>query len=893
MEQQQKRKWAKATGTRLESFLQVARCLAAVVVGVFGLSCIIATGGGGGDTASNSSQSAAAAVAGFEVPSEVSAVPTNNSSDAASMRRSLFRALRLKYRAATDSGTDYSNASTRKYVQEHALEQFDIIEQVMSALEQTHYSDAENIDAGPYKSMVAWTDENNGVEVKQLEPWIVDSAAITEDGESVLRVRCWIEEVGEGGVRIVKAELKIYESATKNEDGSYADYGVWTLNVKFPEGGDSQPYFVANASKGADGQAIVKIHESRKESFPGADAPLTCELKAIMYRSAASGYGQVSYPDYEKMFGKDAPEHPTEADLTESVKYAFNSDYLAVQKEGTATQYKDRNGTTEMTHRYGVFNAQTGADAMKTKSFGFPISYTSNNNKVHGYYGAWQGRHQIWAGGNGASIAEGTVVSRVDLAPGASAETYTVGKTFNGTFVKRTYVSADLDDIKNIPVEIWVNENYNLTYEGGIWKYCPQMDWGAQGGPQCAVALVNFEEKVGLDALIVGENDNKKNVWISRGGGQGQPTNYVYEKASSANSGDGFYEASEVNHRFVAITPRVKLNPAVNGDLWVNIGGSIYVEYQGEGVGWKEKDLIDFNQQTWTPTFDNNNDKDFKLPEGRELYINMQGTNYVVFKQSGVTNCKMELQSVANPSNAATFVPANTIFKNQWSPGANSTYELVTDPDSDDYLMLVYASIGDDDTDQQGQESASVGDRVTKDIWGLEAYDNGSTATGTIFNWEYAGNGEDWGKVTYLMDGSEYKLLSDPMLFDPIQVVNGAGETKTLRLQYDGWMQGLPMLFEELRKAGWIMTDDIADKIINIPEGTELTESSSGTKYLLKPLEISMFLNTVSDITGLSVPDISQADAADLSTVPGFTDHGMGDMPTVTTIKYSEGKKVE
>ena len=162
-----------------------------------------------------------------------------------------------------------------------------------------------------------------------------------------------------------------------------------------------------------------------------------------------------------------------------------------------------------------------------------------------------------------------------------------------------------------------------------------------------------------------------------------------------------------------------------------------------------------------------------------------------------------------------------------------------------------------------------------------------------MYNWEYSSDG-GWGAVTYLLeDDDSYKLLADPMRFDAIAVTNNAGAEKTVALMYDGWMGGLPNMYEELSKSNWVMTAKVSDKIINIPEGTEVTESATGDTYLIKPLEISQFLELVDDTTGLDVPDITQADEVDLDTVPDFEEHGMGDKPEVDTIKYSEGELVE
>jgi hypothetical protein len=164
-----------------------------------------------------------------------------------------------------------------------------------------------------------------------------------------------------------------------------------------------------------------------------------------------------------------------------------------------------------------------------------------------------------------------------------------------------------------------------------------------------------------------------------------------------------------------------------------------------------------------------------------------------------------------------------------------------------------------------------------------------------MYNWEYSGSG-GWGSVTYLKNGDgSYKLLDDPMRFNSFTAQNNAGDDKALALQYDGWMMGLPMLYDELMKNNWVMTADLSNKIINLPAGTQVTESSSGDGYLLKPLQISQFLKLedIANIAAGDEPDITQADNVDLSTVPDYVEHGMGDMPQGTTVRYSEGILVE
>jgi hypothetical protein len=307
--------------------------------------------------------------------------------------------------------------------------------------------------------------------------------------------------------------------------------------------------------------------------------------------------------------------------------------------------------------------------------------------------------------------------------------------------------------------------------------------------------------------------------------------------------------------------------------------------------------MTSFDTRTWTPTFDDTLDKPYTLPLNQELYINVKGANYIVKRTGASTyDVKAEIQSVANPVNATTFVASGTVFKSTWNPDNDSTFTFDTDSTSSTFLKLKYATIGDNDRDQSGQPNTgvSVGGVVTRSLWGLMAYVNG-TSTGTQFNWDYPREGENWGKITYLKNSSgNYVLLDDPVRFTPVTLINGAGESKILSLQFDGWMHGLPDMFEELRKSDFNLGTSLKNKIINIPAGTQVTDATDSTKtYLIKPLEVSVFLNPVTDTTGLTLPSLAAAESLDLSTILTFQDPNLGAAPTVTGTKYSEGKLIQ
>ena len=86
------------------------------------------------------------------MPDEISAVPTAGTQDVTrAYHQSVFRALARYAAADLAADSDYHTAGTRKYVEEHTLEQFDILEAVLTALNQTHYYD--QIGQPAYRAM--------------------------------------------------------------------------------------------------------------------------------------------------------------------------------------------------------------------------------------------------------------------------------------------------------------------------------------------------------------------------------------------------------------------------------------------------------------------------------------------------------------------------------------------------------------------------------------------------------------------------------------------------------------------------------------------------------------------------------------------------------------------
>jgi hypothetical protein len=251
----------------------------------------------------------------------------------------------------------------------------------------------------------------------------------------------------------------------------------------------------------------------------------------------------------------------------------------------------------------------------------------------------------------------------------------------------------------------------------------------------------------------------------------------------------------------------------------------------------------------------------------------------------------MELQEVANPVNVGSFLPAGAYFKEQWAAQDNAatTYKLSTaNPDGASYLLLVYNTVNDN-----SDPGKNPGDLVTKDIWGLKLY-IGNDDQSEQFNWEYAEGGNSWGRVTYLKTTDDWVLLSDPIFLMPIALTpHGGGASITFSLQYDGWMHGLPDMHWELEKNDFVMTPALAEKIVNIPAGTEVTDKNNqNQKYFVKPLEVGVILNSATP-ADVDKPDLTAAGDINLDLVPTAANITIGNKPQGTTLKYVEGKSVE
>jgi hypothetical protein len=804
---------------------------------------------------------------GIALPSEVSALPTAGATAPAS--RSGLR-LGASSAVSLPADSDYAKAQTFKFVSERSLSQFDILNTIFNALAQTHYDDPAVLNQGAYSAMVTWQEKSDqGQEQKQLLKWVVESTRASATEPNV--VKAWFKQSMKGPeLFTIQAKVVIEAAPTKNADGSYTDYGVWRMDVKVLE---PMPFhFVASAARDAQGRAVIKMEQS--EPGKGGTPQLT---RGIVVKSAQAGSGKVTYPDWENCQSPDCVPAMVQ------VSYVYDAENVTLKKDAAAAKTKSRHSFVDIVNRYGLFDAATGNDVSKSKQFGFPIRATVGGADAFGYYGAWQGRHQIWA--NGGQMDAGVTVQRADVPPNQVAPQYTTSAPFTGILVKRNYAPAMLADLTGLAVETFDSTNMQITFDGTQWcmnptKGNPQPPPpGSPPSPPTATCGVDSGIVSDFSAWQLDPADNRRNVMIGTWNMVTQTQiNFVYEVNGPA--GAGFYEAtmnpSTPHPTRTGTTPYVFASGA---QLWVNIGGPVYISY--DGLGWVKKTVTAFDNQTWTATFDPLGDVPYVLQSGREYYFNNSGTNYVVKVDNSITSVQLEMQSVANPMNASTFVPDGTTFTQQWcgGQGACSTYSFVTDSGSAKFMKLVYAPPLSDSDTQSGKVAGAV---VESGMWGLTATIAGLPVQ---FNWDYPQQGQMGGGVQQFLKNASgaYVMLDDPIRLDTVELTNAAGITRSFVLQFDGnWMQGLPNAFDDLRKAEFEVNDAIKQKVFSVPTGQVIGP------YVVKQLQISEYMA----LSSAAALPLTEAMAIDLNYVTAYVANGMGAIPEPAPLKFSEGNPV-
>lgn len=749
---------------------------------------------------------------GIAIPVELSAVPPVGSP------------------ARQESEGTYDTALQLRYVHEPALSRFELVEQLLQALAQTHY--AENVGA-PYKAVVVRDEPRGNVTVKKQQPWTIESKIVTEGGRTFNRVSAWIEVIAANGQPIVQfAQFDIFAPPTFAADGSYATYGEW----KIISLSGSITSFAAECAPGANGESVVK-------AWVGANTPF--EVKAIITKAQAAGFGKITYKE-RNMVG---------AEVQNNVLYAYDGEQLALQTNNGAIVYKERSSPARLVLHYGVFDKETGQSLREQRTFGFPFTYAGGR----GYYSNWQGRHQVWV--EEGTIAPGTQVQRADR-----DEKYTVATPLDGILTKRVLVPGMVGDVTGVPLARNDFSSRNLLRTGGLWFECTDQT--------CTTAPTQYDN---LDSYTFDVSQ------YAAPNGPVMPKRYTIRLYNPAETpvyvvwkDHEFYELlSDGPMPMLGPTP---LTPAEGAVLELNTFGQTYVVY--DGSSWTEKMVTGADMFSGEPLFDPDGDRPYTLVDGETFYAPTQSGGYLVTKTASGYDVNVEREVVATPINAAGFVPADTILHEADGKPNPSTYTYQMNASAGGFMKLLYATVGTDDAANGG----IAGHEVTHSVFGLTAWVNG-VGTNQRFNWEYPETAQSPARLSYLLNAdSSTRYLDDAMTFDPITAQAANGAPRTVILTYDGQLHGVPGYFNPDTP----LTPALAANVVVLPTGTEVT-NGAGT-WRLKALELVEILRTAATPRAL---DVSQGASLDLSTVPKLTMLRPADRPVVDgPPKYSEGQPV-
>ena len=876
----------------------------AVVVG------LTACGGGGSSstTTTDSTVTIAASTAqDFVVPAELSAVPTSggSSSSSAIPVARMMKALSFPRALTTSSGyqtadelvaavpgSDYETTTTRKFVEMDALNVFNTVESVMKALKQTSYWD--KVGAGKYRAVVSFDDGGQ----KQVMTWTVEvtveenanGTTDSADGKKkALIVKAWIDD----GERAILAKFSIYQGAVIADDGTVTNLGRWRMDVAF--NADGTEFFVAEADT-EGGLPVLKVNS--RENHDHLEV-----RQGVLHRNPAdgSGYGKINVTTHENT-----------SDVQREIGYAYNTNYITYHSDTpNVTKTFDRNTKAELTWRYGLFNATTGADVRHTLKFGFPVKVGSN----FGYYGAWRGEHHLWAFGQGGYAAtDGMSVTKEDWSTGQKVETPFTVRFIPSVLNKRELQTSSLAAIKGDVMTSFFQRNWELTRVGGAWKQCfgfpnfdtnpavcKKPDGSTVNGPGAdGNGFATFADTAILDAAAADLNGN---IAFFLNGSLAPGVNYSNGSFSKTvgNFSDGDH---------LSVHARGQLRFKLTNDTTV-----AWIKVNNDGTDGSA----------------------FAFPTGGDMFINSNGESYVIkhrpdagtgaLTDPASYSVLLQVMSTINPTNKTSFIPTGTSYLaspwNRQNVSSHLTVDLAgvaTGMEMKDHNSATYTgnewtlfawSNGPDQTAGTADDYPlrADGAAAAVDNFGNPAFYAADVSTLAVqFGYRYSAPTAQNGPAQVYLIGADttaeilddpIKLVSVPLADSTSAVIDVNNDTvadETRDLRYDGFMQGLPDMHEVFKDNGF--DSNAVTKIRNVATGTRACTGASftGTCYFVKQLETGVFLNE--DTSGTHNVDLGPANGIVLSTtLPVYVPTGMTTLSTTETdalaVEVTEGKTVD
>jgi len=429
------------------------------------------SGGGGTDAVSTTGTGTGSALQLAEKISVVDAKATPPG--AAQLRIGKFK---VAPSTVTAAGTDWTKDVTQVFVHERSAEVFDTINEIMCAIGQTQYDDM--VNKGDYKAQIdmkkcsssndsassagqSSQNQSSGSTAPDYETWTINS--YRADNSSPQIVVVWVHEEASGGG--FEPEKRIYAKVTITEATSSTNpYGIFTLYFK------SHP--VINGAVDTSVTMFKGFMKTEKDTATGkillqfitdggfdANQPpdgindFTFSQKVTLDRviDGSSGSGTSSISD-------TFMDPVSNQSVSKSAQFniAFNtSNFRRYNVNSTDDKCFSRTTFDETAWRYGLYDSTgTRVDI----NSGFPIKTSNNIYGWIGYYGMWFPES--------ATINNGDTVYKLTYSQsGETATAYTVIQK-GGKLKKYTKHTATLTDIKNIPMDGWMegSTNYRVKW---------------------------------------------------------------------------------------------------------------------------------------------------------------------------------------------------------------------------------------------------------------------------------------------------------------------------------------------------------------------------------------------------------------------------------------------
>jgi hypothetical protein len=788
-------------------------------------------------------------IPGIALPRSVTVIPVRSVADAPPS----LRASRAADAVPADS--DYARTATVTYVTEAALDQLGIVNAILEGLAQSHHDDPSVVNAGPYSILVPWVDASwDRQPVKRLARWVIDSRMLRVDGEDVNRVQIWPTRSLTAYEELSRIQIDVHEAPVPGPDGTFVDHGVWEMNVQGIELG----YLAASAGRRTDGSAILKLFHERAEGH----------RSGVLVRSAEAGWGWLTSPEGGTCQGEGCVPSPI---VFPETTFAYDGHTLTWSKEGGAPVTRSRDETVDVVFRYGLFEADTGRSTARPGLDLIPIAMA-----------APEGERRGWASDGGISVEGGVIagasVRRTDGLGGEAAAGYVVSPPLTKRLTRTTYVDVDMEEVRDfVALYPYDTVTFSIGFDGTAW--C-SVDLGSlqQGGPvgPCTAESGIFGD-ADFAAMAHDPLDLESNRSFFLWSPSGQPAGYhVY--VLDGPEGAGLYPAELVLNLMVRTGDRRHL-PQAGERMYGGHSQLAFVYF--DGAGWVRRALLGLSPGGDAYLFDPAGDRPWEFPLSSILFVVTDTGSVLVERASdGAFLSHAPMLSISTPAKAAHFVPPDVTLRD-WVGTDGSVYRFGTDPGRPDFLRVVYDTVAPRDL----ALGARPGDLApTLNLCRWCAQPNLDTA----FLWD---GREDW---HFLMDGSGYVILPGGIDLTPVRVAgrDGRFRTRTLR-SWSGYVQvdndgGVAFA---VGQPGFSMTRELANRVLAIPEGTEVSDLlDPGRRFLVKPLHVNQYL-LASEAAPLP---LEAGSALREEPLPVFVCPDMGDVPDEASapLRFSEGAPV-